>query len=142
MDEVFRALGVVVFIGLSVFAARAGGRKIKAEVMRSFNAQTFDTPVGRVTGEALKIVKISKQSMQFAGDDVYALGQSHQPSDAFLYCIGPGPSYFVAIAIAQTGLGAVSVKWVVRPLTAERMRGALVGDRKATALAFGRATEA
>ena len=142
MDEVFKALGVVVFIGLFVFAARAGSRKIRAEVMRSFNAQAFDTPVGRVTGEALKIVKISKQSMQFAGDDVYALGHQHQPSDAFLYCVGPGPSYFVAIAIAQTGFGAVSVKWVVRPLTEERMRGALVGDRKATALAFGRATEA
>ncbi|QGW63906.1 hypothetical protein GOY17_02625 [Lysobacter soli] len=58
------------------------------------------------------------------------------------YCVGPGPSYFVAIAIAQTGFGAVSVTWVVRPLTEERMRGALAGDRKATALAFGRATEA
>lgn len=142
MDEMISALVTLVFVALVVVAARAGRRKIKAEVMRSFNAQTFDTPVGRVTGEALKIVKISKQSMQFAGDDVYTLGRQHQPSDAFLYCVGPGPSYFVAIAIAQAGFGAVSVKWVVRPLTEERMRGALIGDRKAAALAFGRATEA
>lgn len=142
MDELITTLITVAFMGVTLFAAGGHRRKIKAEVMRSFNAQTCDTPVGRVTGEALKIVKISKQPMQFAGDDVSTLGRQHQPSDAFLYCVGPGPSYFVAIAIAQTGLGAVSVKWVVRPLTEERMRGALVGDRKATALAFGRATEA
>ncbi|MDR0184098.1 hypothetical protein [Lysobacter arvi] len=135
-------LTVVAIMILAAVAARAGNRKIRAEVMRSFNAQTFDTPVGRVTGEALRIVKISKQSMRFAGDDVYSLGQQHQPSDAFLYCVGPGPSYFLAIAMAETGAGAVSVKWVLRPLTEERMRGALMGDRKATALAFGRATEA
>lgn len=142
MDELITTLVIVAFMGVTLFAARAHSRKARDEVMRSFNAQTFDTPVGRVTGEALKIVKISRQPMQLGGDDVYTLSREHQPSDAFLYCVGPGPSYFVAIAIAQTGFGAMSVKWVVRPLTEERMRGALVGDRKATALAFGRATEA
>jgi hypothetical protein len=75
------------------------------------------------------------------GDDLHTLGHDAHPSDAFLYCVGPGPSYFLAIAIARTGFGAVSVDWVVRPLTEQRMRGALIGDRKATSLAFGNAAE-
>jgi hypothetical protein len=29
------------------------------------------------------------------------------------------------------------IEWVVRPLTEERMRAALLGDRRASALAFG-----
>ena len=80
MDELITTLVIVAFMAVALFAARAHGRKTKAEVMRSFNAQTFDTPVGRVTGEALKIVKISRQPMQLGGDDLSTLGQQDQPA--------------------------------------------------------------
>lgn len=135
-----------VLLVLGVLAAGAylssrGRRKIQAALKRSFDSTTFDTPEGRVPGTLLKVVKISKQTMRFAGDDVYQLGRDPMPNDAFWYCVGPGPSYFLAIAIAQVGYGRVSVKWIVRPLTEQRMRGALIGDRKATALAFGSAAE-
>lgn len=131
---------VAVVVPVIVFASWNSGRKTKAAVMQSFNRLTFDTSEGRVAGVELKVVKVSKQPMQFA-DDIHTLGHDSQPSDAFLYCVGPGPSYFLAIAIARAGFGALSVDWVVRPLTELRMRGALIGDRKATALAFGNAAE-
>ena len=76
MEEMICTLAVVAVV-LFVFAVRAHRRKTKAEVMRSFSAQTLDTPVGRVTGEALKIVKISRQPMQLGGDDLSTLGQQH-----------------------------------------------------------------
>jgi hypothetical protein len=140
MDKLIGLLITAVVIPVIVFASWKSRQKVKAAVMQSFDRLTFDTPAGRVTGAELKIVRVSKQTMQL-GDDLHTLGHDAQPSDAFLYCVGPGPSYFLAIAIARTGFGAVSVDWVVRPLTEQRMRGALIGDRKATSLAFGNAAE-
>lgn len=91
-----------VLLVLGVLAAGAylssrGRRKIQAALKRSFDSTTFDTPEGRVPGTLLKVVKISKQTMRFAGDDVYQLGRDPMPNDAFWYCVGPGPSYFLAL---------------------------------------------
>lgn len=141
MTDLASVLVVVGFLVAGGYVSWLGRRKVDAELKRSFEQTMFDTPEGKVTGRSLKVVKISKQSMRFAGDEVYQFGQDPLPNDAFWYCIGPGPSYFLAIAIARTAFGRVSVEWIVRPLTEQRMRGALVGDRKATALAFGSAAE-
>lgn len=43
----------------------------------------------------------------------------------------------MAIAMIEVMHGVTSVQWIIRPLTEAPMRGALVGDRKASALAFG-----
>lgn len=118
-----------------------GRDKIDRRLRTTFDRQTFDTPQGKVTGEALKAVKVCRQTTRFAGDDVYRLGRDPMPSDTFWYCVGPGLSYFLAIAIVQVGYGKVDAEWVIRSLTEQRMRGALIGDRKATALAFGSAVE-
>jgi hypothetical protein len=129
------------FVAATTYRARRGQRKVEAALQRSFDDTMFDTPGGKVPGSSLKVVKISEQSTRFAGEDVHKRAGSTMPSDAFWYCVGPGPSYFLAIATAQVGDGRVSVEWIIRPLTEQRMRGALAGDRKATALAFGNAAE-
>ncbi len=57
---------------------------------------------------------------------------------AFWHCIGPGPSYYIAIAQPVRGFAfRKRYRWVVRALSAERMRGALAGDAEAMRAAFG-----
>ncbi len=126
---------------LSVVVARRGRRRAQAALRMTFARLQFDTPQGRVPGSSLRVVKISRQAAGLAGDEAYGLFGDRQMPDAFWYCVGPGPSYFLAIARADARPGGVSVDWIVRSLTEERMRGALLGDEKAIALAFGQAIE-
>ncbi|MFC5570178.1 hypothetical protein ACFPN1_08920 [Lysobacter yangpyeongensis] len=86
----------------------------------------------------MRVVKVYKQGVRFVYDDVFNIpvGPRHI-SDSFWYCVGPGPSYFLAIPLVEAGLGRVKVSWVVRPLAAERMRAALVDDEQALRDAFG-----
>ncbi|GAA5069707.1 hypothetical protein [Lysobacter panacisoli] len=141
MVDLTSTIVVLLVMGGSVYLSLRGRRKIERELRATFDRKTFDTPQGKVTGEALKVVKVSRQTVRFAADDVYQLAADPLPADTFWYCVGPGPSYFLAIAIVQVGYGKVDAEWVIRPLTEQRMRGALIGDRKATALAFGSAVE-
>lgn len=94
----------------------------------SFARHTFGTPDGPVSGASLRVVKTSNQVSRHT---------SPVPAEVFWYCVGPGPSYFLAIAQIGMNRRRFEVDWTVRPLTEERMRAALAGDREATALAFG-----
>jgi hypothetical protein len=138
-------MAAVAFVGavalLSTVVARRGRRRMQRALRITFVQLQFQTPLGRVPGTALKVVKISHRAAGFDGDEVYDLFGDRQMPDAFWYCVGPGPSYFLAIARARMHRGDARVDWIVRTLTEERMRGALHGDDKATALAFGRAME-
>ena len=75
-------------------------------------------------------MRVVKEVLESTGQD---LGAS--PTTGFFYCVGPGPSYFVAIANLESAWRA-RFAWVIRPLTEERMRGALVGDSVALQAAF------
>lgn len=141
MIDVLSMIFALLMMAGGAYLSWRGRNKIDRKLRATFDRQTFDTPQGKVTGEALRVVKVCRQMSRFAGDDVYVLGRDPVPSDTFWYCVGPGPSYFLAIAIVQVGFGKVDPQWVIRPLTEQRMRGALIGDRKATALAFGSAME-
>lgn len=142
------SLIVFFFFALIAFAVgylwRHENRRIERELRQSFARQTFQTELGPISGAALKVVKMHQERSGLRRrDPVLELAFRGDPygGDAFWYCVGPGPSYFLAIALLQAGSGPVDVQWVVRPLTEARMRGALIGDRKATALAFGNAVE-
>ena len=75
----------------------------------------------------MRVVKVFKQGLPLVYDDVFAITWSAgRISDSFWYCVAPGPSYFLAIPFVTVGMGRVDVRWVIRPLSEERMRGALV----------------
>ncbi|TKR29533.1 hypothetical protein FCE95_15480 [Luteimonas gilva] len=83
------------------------------------------------------MVKIARDSMPFAYDDVWQLGPDPVPSTSFWYCVGPGPSYFLAMPLLTTRFGGASVKWVIRSLSEDRMRAVLQSDEEALRAAFG-----
>ena len=132
MSDPFILLLTIAFLAASFFASLRAKRAFEAAVKRSFEQLTFETPAGRVTGASLRVVKVV----------TWRTGNDSSPSsDLFWYCVGDGPSYFVAMGHVRSRFATMPVDWVIRPLTEERMRGALVGDGKACALAFGSAVE-
>lgn len=127
MIEILLFAFVVVFI----WTAMRESRLRRERMRRSFEAIVVQTPEGPVDGGKLQVVK---EVIDTAG----ASEGGEELRGAFLYCIGPGPSYFVVIGqmVGESRLRG-RLQWVVRPLSEERMRAALHGDRKALAAAFG-----
>lgn len=122
---------VLSFVGLFVWAAMREARLRRERVQRSFEAIVVQTPEGPVGGDKLLVVKevIDTSGASEGGDDLRGV---------FRYCVGPGPTYFVVIGqVVREGLVRSRLQWVVRPLSEERMRGALHGDHAALAAAFG-----
>ncbi|HJW45055.1 MAG TPA: hypothetical protein VJ484_01045 [Lysobacter sp.] len=136
MDLLVFAFFAATVVG-SIYTTVKGRERVKNALRSTFAELKFTTPEGMVSGTALRVVKVSKQGMPFAYDEVFTLQADYQHSDSFWYCVGPGPAYFLAIPMVTTGFRKVSVRWAIRPLTAERMRGALTGDAEALRLAFG-----
>lgn len=130
----------LVVVAIAV-AGLIGQRAMQREALRaSFEAQTFDTPEGKVDGRRLRVVKISTLAATTPNS---VEGGDTKTRDEFWYCVGPGPSYFLAIPTIGVRYGSVSfVRWIMRPLSEARMRGALHGDVRATKLAFGEAFDA
>lgn len=127
---------VGVAIGAGLFLLQRVARDKAAQ--GSFEAQVFETPAGTVAGRDLRVVKRAR--MGITPNNVEGMAET---SDEFWYCVGPGPTYWLAIPTIGMQYGSVAyVRWVVRPLSAERMRAALMDDRRALKLAFGEAVEA
>lgn len=101
------------------------------KVQSLFDRLVFQTEAGLVPGAQMKVVKRIV-------DTVGSSDGGNGITGAYWYCVGPGPSYFVAIAQrTMTNLVRSELQWVVRPLSEDRMRGALVGDTEALFAAFG-----
>lgn len=103
-------------------------RKARRSLRDSFAALVFRTSEGTTVGRNIQVVKEVLESTGQESGAVVTTG--------FFYCVGPGPSYFVAIAQIRNGW-RINYTWVIRPLTKERMRGALMGDNEALRAAFG-----
>ena len=126
-------LAILVFAAIVALLVDKRRRQAKA-MRRSFSELTFDTPEGQVKGDALSVVKVAALS---ASTPNSVEGFATDTRDEFWYCVGPGPSYFLAIPTVGSRYGFVAfVRWVIRPLSEERMRAALQGDRRASKLAF------
>lgn len=118
---------------LSLYQSHQGRKRLKQALRDSFRVLGFSTPDGTVGGNAVRVVKVYRQGMPLVYDDVFEMhsGRKHL-ADSFWYCVGPGPSYFVAIPMVEVaGWGRLRVQWAVRSLTAERMRAALQDDKAA-----------
>lgn len=119
------------FVAVFIWAAMRESRLRRERIRRSFEAIVVQTPEGPVGGGELQVVRevVDTAGASEGGDGLQG---------AFRYCIGPGPSYFVVIGqMVGEGWLRRRLQWVVRPLSEERMRAALHGDRKALAAAFG-----
>lgn len=126
-------LAAVAF-AIGVHGTLVGRRRVGQALRESFAALRFATPDGSVGGDAVRVVKVYRQGMPLAYDDVFDLPIGpRRISDSFWYCVGPGPTYFVAIPMVEVGLGRAKVTWVVRELSEARMRAALVDDPEALA---------
>jgi hypothetical protein len=112
----------------------------RSHLQAAFDALWFDTPIGRVTGEALTVVKVAYQ----IDEAMLASATYGGPArwDALWYAAGPGPSYFLAICVLDAGDPLLAPRWVVRPLDERHMRAALDGDCQAQMLAFNEAIQA
>lgn len=134
MDQLMLGVFLAVIV-VGIVAQRRRRRRMEQALQASFHALRFDTAHGTVSGAQLHVVKVTR-SAALSND-----GSQDEPADAFWYCVSEDRCYFLAIAMIQADAHGIRVDWVVRPLSEERMRGALVGDRKASALAFGDSIE-
>lgn len=126
---------VPIAIAISLYSQAVGRRRVKQALRETFLRLRFDTPDGVVGGGAVRVVKIFRQGMPFSYDDVFTIPVGPRwISDSFWYCIGPARTYFLAIPMVEAGLGRVDVTWVVRPLSEERMKAALIDHPEALAL--------
>lgn len=63
--------------------------------------------------------------------------QATGASDVFWYCVAPEGSFHLAVAMVETNWLRHRVRWVVRPLAAERRGDALADDPAALQAVFG-----
>jgi len=129
-----------VLVGWIVLWHRLLVQRDAMRLQAAFDALSFSTPTGPVTGDALTVVKIA---YQLDGDDPDArqrTGPAHW--DSLWYAAGPGPSYFLAICTLDTRTTGMTPRWVVRDIDEAGMRAALTDDARAQMLAFGQAIEA
>jgi len=137
------ALIAIVFLGSAAMLIGALYRMGRSQVTdlldASFREQAFPGEHGPLHGGDLTVVKKSKQNIESSYGHVYSIAPDAalHTADAFWYCVGPGPCWFLAIPVVTSGFGQAQVRWIVRPMTEGRMRAALQFDRKATRLAFG-----
>ena len=135
---------LVILLGLgAVMAAAAqlnGPQRLRAARQETFERLRFPSRDGAAfTGAQVQVVK----QLQGRFDGMQQPGprwMAQASDDAFWYCVGPGPSWYLAIPISRRNGFQWDVDWVVRPLDEGRMRAALSGDTEALRLAFGEQT--
>lgn len=141
---------IVIWLGIVVVSTVVTGwvvlwhrTTVQRDAMRlqaAFDALSFPTPSGPVTGERLTVVKIAYQ-LEADDPEVRArAGPAHW--DSLWYAAGPGPSYFLAICTVEANASGIAPHWAVRCIDESRMRAALTDDVRAEMLAFGEAIEA
>ncbi|MUV13491.1 hypothetical protein [Noviluteimonas gilva] len=121
----------IVWIALMVVVGTRQRRIDMARLRASFDALRFETAEGVVAGDKLLVVK----EVAFEKSREGSMSLRSRMGETFWYCVGPGQSYWVAMPMRMPRKGPI--EWVVHPLSEERMRAALSGDRQASAMAFG-----
>lgn len=122
-------ISLLVVAALAVFN-RQHQRVSERSLQRTFDALSFETAQGRRFGPDMQVVKQVN----------YEVSSQNHPLTAFWYCVGAGPSYFVAMAQYQRdGWLGGHYEWTVRTLDEARMRHALIDDKQALQATFGSA---
>lgn len=122
-------ISLLVVAALAVFN-RQHQRVSERSLQRTFDALSFETAHGRRFGPDMQVVK----------QVTFEVSSQNHPLTAFWYCVGAGPSYFVAMAQYQRdGWLGGHYEWTVRTLDEDRMRHALIDDQQALQATFGSA---
>lgn len=126
--SVVTEVGALALIVAAVWVTAWYQRRGQAQAYRdSFERQWFDTPHGRVSGEAMRVVW--RRRLPPGVDGVVR--------EAW-FCVGPGQSYFRAVpAQRDDWRDGRGIDWEIVALGEERMRTALQTDPGALAQAFG-----
>lgn len=136
MSQFLLFIAWAAILGSFFLAARHTKRKQSVQLQTSFDEMPIpSTGAPPLHGRDLRVVKRT----EFGQPGEY----NAQQRESFWYCVGPDAQYYLAIVQANYRPFQTSVfTWVVRPLSEDRMRNALLGDEAATALAFGTGVEA
>lgn len=111
-------------------------RRPAIDLRESFAHVSFATPSGEVGGNTMRVVRIARQGM-FADVDPFDVpADMLLLAESFWYCVGPGPSYFVAVPTVERRPQGMVLSWLVRPLSEAQLRSALSTDAAALAAAF------
>ncbi|WP_242108927.1 hypothetical protein [Luteimonas aquatica] len=123
------ALLIVAFLGLVAWLVIRESRLHKARMQASFDDLRFPG-AGDLRGRDMAVVKKVTETVAETWVGGIETG--------WWYCVGPGPSYYLVIVQpASAGWMRIRAHWLVRPLSEQRMRNALLGDPGALAAAFG-----
>lgn len=106
------------------------------DLRESFADVRFASPSGEVGGNAARVVRIERQGLFADVDPFNVPADMLLLAESFWYCVGPGPSYFVAIPTVERQPGGMAIRWMVRPLSEAQLRSALSTDAAALAAAL------
>lgn len=123
---------VIVVVGASLALWGVRRQRVLRAIDAAFETLRITDGVPSLRGADLQVVA-DRTSLYVAqgGPLIRGPGASFEPrAEYYFYCVGPGPSWFLVIALVNDRgwWTEVEIDWIVRPLDAERMRGALVGD--------------
>lgn len=124
-SDVIRWVITGLALTLGVFGVWSQNRDIQRSLKQQFARQVFNTPQGPVTGESLVVVRKRLKTILINRSGYVLSDVPYGGGDAFWYCVGPGPSYFLAIAVFERSKAKDTVNWIVRPLSEPQMRAAV-----------------
>ena len=130
--DIFIALSVVAVVGALAYRQRGAS---KAAFRAEFEAATFDTASGRLSGRQLRVDHYVYQEIR--GNE----GGRGQRT-GWWYCVTPDSRRLMVIGQdVSVSMMRTETKWVVRELTEAQMRGALAGNAAALRRHAGEETE-
>lgn len=137
MDAILHLMPLLLIalsVALALLAWGARQRRVQLAIDAGFEGLRITDGEPPLRGADLRVVAERRMLMTAQSQDGFGPTASHEVrSEYFLYCVGPGPSWFLVIALVNDRgwWRTIDVDWIVRPLDDARMRGALVGDAEA-----------
>lgn len=136
---IFTTLFTLVVLCLMVYTLFDNRDRVRSTLAQTFAKLHFasaDSDDGYL-GRDLIVLKQVEPFLFTAYDDRNRFAGDHAVSDVYWYCKSASGEYFMAMAMLGNHYGKYQVKWVVRSLTAERMRAVLQAYPKAYRAEFG-----
>lgn len=137
MDAILHLLPLLLItLSVAFVLLTWGARRRRVQQAIDAGLETLRITDGDVPLRGADLQVVAERTMMLMTQRQDGIGPtaSHEVrSEYFLYCVGPGPSWFLVIArVNDPGWwGTIDIDWIVRPLDAARMRGALAGDAEA-----------